>query len=330
MRHTFTQKLQRALSMKLPTARNVNNTIHVSDLLGCVRDLYWRLTGVPETNPADDLSQHNFDIGNWVEAGLREAGFRRMHFDGIHYIDQNMLVTMQAHGFGIVGHVDVYMIDLERDQPIAVEVKTKHGYGATTLVEKREPQIEHVIQLGLYLMMLRESGRNAIGKLVYVLLSDREWGVKATFNVHVDQQNRLHVTAYEDNMGNQQPLGISANLNDTLNKLPVLKTALETGVAPPPTYQYNYPLTPEVLAATTKTDLMRAIRGEKTLGPWQPRYSRYRDLIIKTDNVRLTYTPAEISLLKAELAKRPARSRKVAKATGAEATIANLNEEIEE
>jgi hypothetical protein len=330
MRHTFTQKLQRALSMKLPTARNVNNTIHVSDLLGCVRDLYWRLTGVPETNPADDLSQHNFDIGNWVEAGLREAGFRRMHFDGIHYIDQNMLVTMQAHGFGIVGHVDVYMIDLERDQPIAVEVKTKHGYGATALVEKREPQIEHVIQLGLYLMMLRESGRNAIGKLVYVLLSDREWGVKATFSVHVDQQNRAHVTAYEDNMGNQQQLSMLVNLNETLDKLKALKTALETGVAPPPTYQYNYPLTPEVLAATTKTDLMRAIRGEKTLGPWQPRYSRYRDLIIKTDNVRLTYTPAEISLLKAELAKRPARARKVAKATGAEATIANLNEEIEE
>jgi hypothetical protein len=330
MQHTFTQKLQRALNMKLPSARNVNNTIHVSDLLGCVRDLYWRLTGVPETNPADDLSQHNFDIGNWVEAGLREAGFRRMHFDGIHYIDQNMLVAAQLRGFGVVGHVDVYMIDLERNQPIAVEVKTKHGYGATMLMDKREPQLEHVVQLGLYLMMLRDSGRNAIGKLVYVLLSDREWGAKATFSVHIDQQNHVHVTAYEDNMGNQQQLSMLVNLNETLDKLDVLKKALDASVAPPPTYEYNYPLTPEVLAAATKTDLMRAIRGEKTLGPWQPRYSRYRDLIIQTDNVRLKYTPAEITLLKKELAKRPTRSRKVAKATGAEATLATLNEDTEE
>lgn len=280
------------------------NVIHVSEMMKDRRDLFWSLTGVAETNPLDEISKSNFEIGRWIEAGIREEIISKMHFHGMHLIAHDVTVG-GAYGMPYIGHIDALMYDMAAQELVVLEVKTKHGYGADLLINsERTPSDEYIVQCAMYVKTLQDRGKKVRGQFFYYLLSDRSWGSKVGFKVKVDANDVATVYDYEDSFGNEQKTVATFDLKFVRKRLEEFKGYLTEGKCPPPDYPYNTPLTPEALAKESETQLKKALKGERTLGPWQPRYSRYKDLIISTDKVTLEYSPEQLDLIQDELDRR--------------------------
>lgn len=291
---------------------------YASSALSCLRDLYWELTGVPITNPPDFKQSMTMSIGKWIEEGLLKDVIGKLHFFGVHLAGDQIPVGGSNPGWD--GYLDALVCERVGEKfqtPVVIEIKTAHGYGADLLHCTLEIKDGYLVQVGLYLKDLHEKGITKEGVLLYVLLSDKNFGEVVAVRVRYDVESNTAI-AYEGQRldGSVQVLNQRIALSPILARLEKLNKHVEEKKEPAPDYKYKRELTPEFLAKQTDNALKQAAAGEKILGDWQPRYSRYFNRILEVDKETREHSPAEIVLINAEIqrrkgVKKAARSKKV-------------------
>lgn len=279
---------------------------YASSALSCLRDLYWELTGVPITNPPDFKQSITMSIGKWIEEGMLKDVLGKLHFFGVHLAGDQIPVGGSNPGWD--GYLDALVCERDGDRfktPVVIEIKTAHGYGADLLLRTLEVKDGYLAQVGLYLKDLHEKGITKEGVLLYVLLSDKNFGEVVAVRVRYDATTNTAI-AYEGQRldGSVQVLDQRLALSPILARLERLNKAVEEKKEPAPDYKYKRELTPEFLASQTDNALKQAANGEKILGDWQPRYSRYFDRILQVDKETREYTEGELQLIRNEIARR--------------------------
>lgn len=275
---------------------------YASSVLSCLRDQYWEAKGEPVTNPTDVKGKLRMSVGKWVEEGLIKDVFSHMHLFGIHLLGTQISVGQTEPAWD--GYVDL-MVGVKLQTGIKkylVEIKTASGFGADLLYNGEDPKDGYLAQLGLYLDDAYTKKGIKDGMLFYMLLSDKNFGQLISVDVEYLPESRT-VRAYKVNYADKpsKEIDVRVNLQErVIARLKQLEYHLATDTTPEPEFHYKYPLTPEFLAGMSVIDLKKAWRGEKILGDWQVKYSRYKDKILALGDGYTTYTEAERALIKTE------------------------------
>lgn len=276
---------------------------HASSAMDCLRDQYWAAKGEPITNPTDVVGKLRMLAGTAVEEELMKQVFQNLHLYGVHLLATQVSVGGSNPNWD--GYVDALVATKDETGSItkyAVEVKTASGYGADMLYNGEPPKDSYLAQIGLYLRDLHSKGVTRYGKLFYVLLSDNHFGSIVVVDVeYLPEQEtvRAYRVSYSDKPANEVSITFDIR-KQVLSRWERLEYCLATDTVPEPEYGYKKPLTPEFLASVSTTDLKKAYRGEKILGDWQVRYSRYFDKILQLSGESREYTEAERALIKQE------------------------------
>lgn len=294
-------------------------SFYASELAKDARDLYWRLTGVEETNPSDLKSKIRMGLGNKIEEYVVDQ-LKNGALFGLQFLGTQIPV-----GISSPVNVDGYLDGLVQDKngkKYVVEVKSKWGWGASFFMRDLEPGDNYMAQMGLYLMDLSAKGVTDEGIFLFVPIGDDTFGDLVAIYCKYNPATTT-VTAYrsENSAGEERPLNFSLNMTPLLNKLVAVQEHVKNGTLPPVDKQYKYPLTPEVLAAARDSDIKKAAAGEKIIGDWDIAYSSYKRLHMELQGGITGYTEEEMQLLAAENAERETRKRASANAKRA-ATIA--------
>lgn len=284
---------------------------YASGNLTCLRDQYWGMTGVPETNKTDAVGAMKMLIGNAVEKELISAVFYKMQQVGWNVLSTQTKVGEDSpHWHGLL---DIFMSRKVGDELVkfVVEIKTKSGYGADLFYAKPEPSPEYMTQIGLYLRRLSKENIN-YGLFVYVLLSDKHFGTIISVSCAYDKKtDTVCASEYERSDGTSGIINVQLDLKKAVKRWEILDQHIKDKIVPNPEYTYKYELTTEKLQSLSDAMLKKIIDGAAIGGDWQPLYSRYKDLQLSTDKINQERSPEEKALCKAEYRKRHPRSKMV-------------------
>lgn len=284
---------------------------YASGNLTCLRDQYWGMIGVPETNKTDAVGAMKMLLGNAVEKELISAVFYKMQQAGWNVLSTQTKVGEDSpHWHGLL---DIFMSRKVGDELVkfVVEIKTKSGYGADLFYAKPEPSPEYMTQIGLYLRRLSKENIN-YGLFVYVLLSDKHFGTIISVSCAYDKKtDTVYASEYERSDGTSGTINVQLDLKKATKRWEILDQHIKDKTVPNPEYTYKYELTTEKLQSLSDAMLKKIIDGAAIGGDWQPLYSRYKDLQLSTDKINQERSPEEKALCKAEYRKRHPRSKMV-------------------
>jgi hypothetical protein len=281
---------------------------YASEITKDARDLFWRRTGVPETNPGDIIGKLRMGGGKAIEKWLMYDVLGKMHFFGLHIVGSQTKIG-GSEPVAIDGDLDGLLVEREGDeygQPYVLEIKTKWGYGAKLFCDSRDPGEAYMSQMGYYLRDLSSKGVTNRGMFLFMPMGDSTFGDLILISCKYDAATDT-VTAYESQSIHEEaprPLDISFAMGPALQRLKELEGYIERNELPPADKQYKYPLTPELLDSLSDSNLRAAAKNEKVIGDWSISYSDYKYLHIKEQGGVSGYTQEELDLLNNELAKR--------------------------
>lgn len=322
----------KALQLERPRFRDRRGH-YASDALKCSREQYWRLTGEPETDKSDAKGMLTLGIGTAIEHWLVSEVFRQLHFFGFHFIGTQVPVG-GTNPVRWDGYLDGYLAiktDDGKFKPFPLEVKTKHGFGADMIARTFEVSDDYMAQMGLYLKDLYEKKGLTYGAFLYVLLSDKNFGVVLLIHCeYLPETNEVRAYKGEiPSLGTVQELDQRFNMAIPFERWKRVEQAVKEKKCPPPDYFYKTPISsPEDLAKFSLSKLEKAAKGEAVLGDWQVLYSRYFKKILETDKLTREHTPEEIAVIKEEIGRR--KTARNAKAKAARAAKKHTDEEEEE
>jgi hypothetical protein len=284
---------------------------YASSALADRRDQYREWQGEPKTNPTDFLGKLRMFLGTAVEEGLIKHWLSKLHRQGHYLVGAQVQAGEDNPKWD--GNIDCLM---EQQLPdgsylrYVVEIKTKSGYGADLLWKSGVPSDEYLVQLGLYLRNMANSGITNQGCLLYMLLSDNYFGKILQFNCEYDAKtDEVVCYGYVNSDGHKEEKDIRYSLTGLTKRWVELEDALKAQVMPKADYVYKYPLTEELLAAQSDNMVRRMAANEKVLGDWQAAYSGYKDVNAKTDGGGLGYTASEIEVIKEHYRRRHPKSK---------------------
>lgn len=291
------KKIMALTSLEIQPRFRDRRAWYASEVLSCARDLYWKATGEPETNSIDFVGQMRMLVGKALEEQLLAGLMKHAHRVGLHHIGTQIQVGTSNPN--IDGSLDELVYEAENGKQYVIEYKSKSGAGADFFYNEWNPSDSYLAQMGLYLKSLSEKGVTAEGCFIFILLSDKHFGVLV--QIDCKYENGV-VTAYQgsSSLGDVRKLDYSLDVNKVLDRMKQVEHSIETKQCPAPTYKYKYELTPEYLATVSDRQLKAAIDGQKILGDWQPRYSRYFDKALKVDGTSREYTAEELALIRNE------------------------------
>jgi hypothetical protein len=292
---------------------------YASSLTGCRRDLYWEAIGEPPTETTDLVGRMRMNVGKWIEEGFLNDVVNNLHWFGLHAVSSKKQIPIGLSSpTKVDGYIDGLLVERDGEKfgkPYVLEVKTKNGYGADEFAKNFIPDDSYLAQMGLYLHDLSSKGVTDQGILLYVLLSDNNYGTMVQIDLKYDASTGI-VRAFRARtlLGEDRAIEAEFDVKKALQELSELDKAVETRTVPAPSYQYKYPVTEEMAAALTDYRLQAILEGKRVEGDWQPKYSRYKTKQLETDGVSLGYTEAEMEIFQREWAARKPRSKKFQKA----------------
>lgn len=283
---------------------------YASDCLKDLRDQFWALKGEPETNKPDLKAKVSMSIGDFVERGFIDDILKKLTEKGIVVVGTQVAVGGSNPDWN--GYLDALCKSQENGEwkPFVFEHKVKSGIGADILLDKLDPQDDHLCQLGLYLKDLSDKGVTDEGCLYYTLLSDTNYGSQLQISCRYNKESNM-VSAFRADFLNGKHAAINKtfDIGMAINRWKILDQALKDGVCPIPEFKYKYELTDELLRTLSDTKLKKAIYGDVVLGDWQVLYSRYKDKALKEDGITAKRTDEEIDRMKSEYRRRHPKSK---------------------
>lgn len=246
--------------------------------------------------------------GNALEAQLVKQILSDMHWSGLHLRGTQVQVGGTDPAWD--GNLDALMYDDEAKETFVLEIKTKSGYGADLLYRDLIPSDEYLAQLGLYLRDLSSKGVATRGCLLYVLLSDSNFGRILQFNCSYDEKTKL-ITCYEavGSDGLYRELNITFDTELPLKRWRYLDECIAKKEMPKGEFRYKHPVTEEMLAAQSDANLRKMFEGTKVVGDWQALYSGYLDANLAADGEVRGYTAEELKMITREYLTRHPKSK---------------------
>lgn len=283
---------------------------YASSGLKNLRDQYWEMTGEPKTNPTDLWGRLKMLVGNAVELGIVTHILNDLHWYGLHMLGTQVQVGGSNPNWD--GSLDA-LVAIKGDEgysKFVIEIKTKSGYGADLLLQSMEPAKEYMAQLGLYLRDLSHKGVTNEGCLLYVLLSDRNFGHFVQMDAHYEKEtDEVVFTKGRSTTGRQVSLNHRLCLKEIDARWIALEKHLKDKTLPPEEHKYKFPLTSELLESLSDAQLKACIEGKKCQGDWQVQYSSYKEKHLQESGDVLGYTEDELGILRAEYRRRHPKSK---------------------
>lgn len=299
---------------------------YASELTKDMRDLYWSAIGEPETNPTDMIGSIRMLCGKAIERELTLKVLSNLNWFGLHLYNstEGQISVGTTSPVVVDGSLDGLLVERNGDKfekPWVLEIKTKYGYGADLFKQNPDPGESYLAQMGLYLKNLHEKGKTDRGMFLFVLLSDKSMGemveLEAHYNADLEEvavtKARFMEKDYQSDGAwsiREQDVDYRLALRPVFERLAILNGYVERGELPPAEGLYKDELTPDVIAGLSDYTLEKMIKGEKILGSWAIRYSRYMDLHLKHQNTTRTYDAKEMQMLTDEWQRRKPRSKK--------------------
>lgn len=297
------------LEFKVPRLQESGKSFYSSEICKDARDLYWRRTGEPETNPVDLVGAVRMFIGKSIEDGLNRHIISNMHFFGLHPYqgeEQIRVGFTQSTAAGVPvtvsGKLDGLLVERKGDQfskqPWVLEIKTKYGAGADFFQRELNPGPEYLAQMGSYLKRASEAGVTNRGMFLFVLIGDRTIG--QMWEIHCEYEGGVVTATKAISLleGETRELNYSYDLNAGLERLAAIAGAAEKKELPPVDKRHKHPVTPESVGAISDTALKAIVAGTKVAGDWQIAYSSYKQKHLALQGAG--YTPEEMEILHAE------------------------------
>jgi len=282
-----------------------------SGILSCLRDQVWAWQKEDETNPPDFHASLKMLIGDAIEKGLMHDWFSYLHLVGYHYLGGQIAVGGSNPSWD--GYLDGLVAAKDKDgnwTKRVLEVKCLFGYGANAFMKTYEPKDSHLIQLGLYLKDLHEKNILSEGILVYVPLSDSNAGNLVFVHCrYLKESNEIEAYLAQPVAGDQQSISYRQSITTAIERMKEIDKHVENKTIPKGEFAYKAPITQGLLSTISDNDLREAVRGNKVIGDWQVKYSRYKDKQIAEDGLVLGYSDEEIAILKKEYLSRHPKSK---------------------
>jgi len=270
------------------------------------RDLYWKITNEPETDPTDFVGLSRFLFGDAIEKAVRDQWITSLGPYGVYLLSSQASVGTELWS-GKPDQIIGYKKADGSIAPMVLEFKTKWGKGSQTLMGMLEPSEDYLIQIGLYLKDYFRAKIPMEGVLVYYLISDNAavMGIMLQFCCRYDLATDS-VVCYKviGTNGLDRNLDIKVSIGAVEKRLEILKIDIGNNVFPKQTFIYKYPLTQELLDKTNDNQLLSAINGDKVLGDWQIAYSKYKQKHLKLQGSKEGYSQEEIRMLQMAYTKR--------------------------
>jgi hypothetical protein len=284
---------------------------YASGIMSDMRDQYWSWTGEKETNPPDLAGHVKMWLGNAIEKGLVDNVLRELSTMGLHIEGTQVPIGGSKPNFD--GYLDAMISETDESgnkKYYVVEVKSKSGFGADLLMRSMVPSDEYMAQMAVYLREAHKRGITNEGIFIYVLLSNDTVGdilfVSCRFDPEMDE-----VIAYsgESLLGKHMALDYHFDASIPEQRALKLEQHLKDKIVPECEYPYKAKLTQEFLSSLSDKDISMAIKGQKILGSWQGRYSRYLQKRIETDGDSRQYSEQEIEILRKHYLTRHPKSK---------------------
>jgi hypothetical protein len=294
-------------------------SFYASELTKDARDLFWRLTGVPETNPSDLVSKIRMGLGSAIEGYIVQQ-LKAGSLYGLKFLGTQIPIG-GSEPVKVDGYLDGLVED-EQGNKYVIEVKSKWGWGASFFMRDLDPGESYMAQMGYYLRDLSAKGVTNKGIFIFVPIGDDTFGdLVAIYCEYDSTTDTVRAYSSENTQGETRPLNISLQLGPVLQKLKDTEGYVQRNELPPVDKQYKYPLTPDVLAAASDAAIKKAAANEKVLGDWEISYSSFKAMHMQLQGTAGGYSEDELALLNEELGKREAAKRAASNAKRA-ATIA--------
>lgn len=323
---SLSKKIKKSLS-ETPSFRfrDKDPLIHnCSDAAKDSRQVVYKALGYQESNPADFLGQMRMRFGSWIENGLKYDIMSKLAPYGIYLLSTQGDAGEHGTFYGTSYHgyrdfdLGIKMSD-GKIKPVIVELKTKVGYGAQVTLKDSPWSKKYKIpepdqdwgysqQISLYLRDAYNKTKDnpkfsapiVDGIMLQFLFGDGLATFVEYYFEYLPEKDetvcyRVHCEDFPECCGK---LDIHIKLKDIADRWKKQDDFIKRKELPPPDYQRKYDVTDPRVKEATKTDLTKATQNKKLIGDIQAAYNPYRDLEAEQLKIPLTYTPAEIKILK--------------------------------
>ena len=285
---------------------------YASSIMSDLRDQYWALTGEPETNPSDTAGRVKMFLGNAIEKELKDEILSNLHFFGLHLLGTQVPAGLDNPNFNM--YYDAVVT--ERDgakwgKKYILEVKSKSGIGADMFMRSFDPGDSYMAQMALYLHTSHLKGLTDEGIFIFVPLSNDTIGDIVAIYCKYDPSTRFITAHYATTLsGHEQKINFIFNVDLAIERAKLIDTAVKNKQEPAGEFIYKFPLNEDYLKNVSDFQLEKAAKGNVVLGDWQVKYSRWKDKILKQENIEPGYSKAELEILVAEYKRRHPKSKK--------------------
>jgi hypothetical protein len=274
------------------------------------RDLYWRQTGEPTTDPMDFKGCLTTSLGRWVEEGMKKDRLSHMGLFGYHLYASQVAVG-ETNPIPWQGYID-FMFYADKKFYVK-ELKTVWGKGADWIYNSKKPKDDHCLQLGLYLRDLHRKGKNVEeGTLTYFLFSSDPsvMGVIMEFAARYNESTNS-IEFFELRLpSGSQSFSLNVGLDEVFKSWQYVSDCVAKKELPAVKNVYKYPVTPELIKELKDYQLIQAIEGDKIHGDWAIEYSSYKKKHLSLTRDKPFYSAEEIRLFQQEYTKRHPKHRR--------------------
>lgn len=262
--------------------RNTDRTgIHASDYKKPSLDLYFRMTGEPETNPPQWYDKLKWGAGLGVEKEMLQVLKDSQIVPEEYEQDVHGVIEKEIDGVIVTGHMDG---NTSLDQTgFPIEIKSINNKNAWDIkkYENNEPRENYVGQLANYMY-----------------LTGSETGY--LFVASIDGLNRFFYECKKIGDGLYKCGNVTVDVKTEINRLIKLYKENTIPKVMPDIWEFRYK-TPieEIDWKTLSADkISKARNNHAVIGDWEITYSNYKDKIIELQGETIGYTPDELLRIK--------------------------------
>lgn len=270
--------LERLITRNEPQERS---GIHCSDFGKPTLDLYFRMTGVPETNPPQWYEKLKWGAGRGVEEEmlqvLKDSGIVPVEYE------QNVhgVIEKEIDGITVTGHMDGNTSLDKTGEPIEIKSINNANYFDIDKYKNNMPRENYVGQLAMYCYLTGSKK----GHL---------------FVASIDGLNRFYFELIEIGDGKYRCGLVEVDVKAEIQRL--LKIYKDNVVPKklPNIFEYTYktPIDKVDWRFVPKDKISKARNNKAVIGDWQIQYSNWKDMIVQMQGETLGYTIEELDKIK--------------------------------
>lgn len=257
------------------------DSLHCSDFGKASLDLYFRMTGVPETNPPQWYEKLKWGAGLGVEKELlqvlKDSGIVPEEYDQ----DVHGVLEKEIDGIKITGHMDGNTSLDQTGEPIEIKSINNKNFPDIKKYEDNMPRENYVGQLAMYCYLTGSKK----GHL---------------FVVSVDGLHRFYFEMNEVDDGVFKCGKVTVDVKKEIQRLITLyKENVLKGVMPDIwEYRYKHDIESINWKEVSKDKISKARMNKAVIGDYQISYSGWKKMIAELQGTSLGYDQRELARIK--------------------------------